>query len=105
MTCSRPRPPQSERQRLRTVAFERQNGLCHWCQTPMLNAKGKGPRPRPRALPFHYATLEHLVPRHIGGGDTEENTVAACFQCNQERGGAMTPPHSARYAPKRGSAR
>lgn len=85
----------AERARLRDAAFKRQKGLCHWCKTPMLNTK----RARRARSPM-ACTLEHLIPRHIGGPNTEDNTVAACLQCNEERGGAMTPPHSARFAPR-----
>lgn len=77
---------------LRRQAFYKQDGLCHWCKTPMaLNAGKQQP---------HSVTLEHLIPEHAGGPDTEENCVAACKQCNAERGGAFTPPFSARFAPK-----
>lgn len=80
------------RRRLRRLAFKRQGGLCYWCKTPMVNTS---PRERP-----HSVTLEHLVPKYKGGKDTEDNCVAACLQCNNERGGAFTPPFSVQYAPK-----
>lgn len=77
---------------LRERAFYAQDTLCYWCKTPMLlNAKKGAP---------HSVTLEHLIPEHAGGKTTKENCVAACKQCNGERGGAFTPPHSARFAPK-----
>jgi len=32
-------------------------------------------------------TLDHIVPRHRGGGHTWENLVAACKSCNHRKGG------------------
>ena len=32
-------------------------------------------------------TLDHIVPRHRGGGHTWENLVAACKPCNHRKGG------------------
>ncbi len=32
-------------------------------------------------------TLDHVVPRHRGGGHTWENLVAACKGCNHRKGG------------------
>lgn len=29
------------------------------------------------------ATIEHLVPRVLGGRDTRDNLVAACHECNR----------------------
>jgi len=31
-------------------------------------------------------TVDHVVPRSIGGGDTWENLVCACSQCNNRKG-------------------
>lgn len=30
-------------------------------------------------------TIDHVMPRSKGGGDSFENCVTACFQCNQEK--------------------
>ena len=35
----------------------------------------------------HDLTLDHVVPRHRGGGHTWENLVAACKPCNHRKGG------------------
>lgn len=32
------------------------------------------------------ATIEHLIPRGMGGSDRKENVVMACAYCNQKRG-------------------
>ena len=35
----------------------------------------------------HDLTLDHVVPRHRGGGHTWDNLVAACKPCNHRKGG------------------
>lgn len=35
----------------------------------------------------HALTIDHVVPRHQGGGHTWLNLVAACPQCNRRKGG------------------
>ena len=35
----------------------------------------------------HDLTLDHIVPRHRGGGHTWDNLVAACKPCNHRKGG------------------
>ncbi len=35
----------------------------------------------------HDLTLDHVVPRHRGGGHTWENLVTACKVCNHRKGG------------------
>lgn len=31
-------------------------------------------------------TVDHIVPKHLGGKDTWENLVAACAECNNKKG-------------------
>ncbi|HYX10653.1 MAG TPA: HNH endonuclease, partial [Candidatus Acidoferrum sp.] len=35
----------------------------------------------------HDLTLDHIMPRHRGGGHTWENLVTACKSCNHRKGG------------------
>jgi 5-methylcytosine-specific restriction endonuclease McrA len=35
----------------------------------------------------HDLTLDHVVPRHRGGGHSWENLVSACRSCNHRKGG------------------
>jgi 5-methylcytosine-specific restriction endonuclease McrA len=55
-------------------------------------------------------TIDHVVPRHMGGGHSWENMVTACPACNHRKGGRTVeqaqmrllstpaePPTSARY--------
>lgn len=59
---------------------------------------------------MRFLTIDHIIPRHAGGGHSWENLVAACQACNRRKGGkkleqtGMTlnrrpapPPSSAAY--------
>lgn len=35
----------------------------------------------------HHLTIDHVVPRHMGGKHTWKNLVAACSPCNRRKGG------------------
>ncbi len=61
----RPRVKLSKRE-----IFRRDNFTCQYCgrQTPNL-------------------TIDHVIPRHRGGGHRWDNLVAACPQCNRHKGG------------------
>ena len=61
----RPRIALSKREILR-----RDNYTCQYCGR-------KGPP----------MTIDHVYPRHLGGGHTWENLVAACPSCNRRKGG------------------
>lgn len=48
-------------------------------------------------------TLDHVIPRSRGGGDTWENLVTACVTCNVKKG-SRTPKEAAmilRYPPRK----
>jgi len=49
--------------------LQRDNHTCQYC-----NYSGDG------------LTLDHVVPRSRGGGDTWENMVTACVRCNVKKG-------------------
>jgi 5-methylcytosine-specific restriction endonuclease McrA len=36
-----------------------------------------------------HLTIDHVIPRHLGGPHTWENVVAACAPCNRRKGGAL----------------
>lgn len=63
---------------------ERQNWRCCYCGIRM-------------QLEVHFqrdsATLEHVVPRSLGGPDDEGNIVMACYPCNHERADKFFQPH------------
>ncbi len=49
--------------------IKRDNHTCQYC--------GKNHQPM---------TIDHIVPRSLGGKDTWENLVTACFRCNGKKG-------------------
>ena len=73
------------RQRLETAKaqdwrrkrFKKQDGLCAYCEAPMVLE----PQNSKRA-----ATLDHVIPRSRGGEHHWENVVCACRTCNEEKG-------------------
>jgi 5-methylcytosine-specific restriction endonuclease McrA len=50
--------------------FRRDNFTCQYCGTRTNNL-----------------TIDHIIPRHLGGTHTWENLVAACPNCNHKKGG------------------
>jgi len=52
--------------------FRRDNYACQYCGS---NEK--------------QLTLDHVIPRSLGGNHTWENLVAACRQCNHRKGGRL----------------
>ena len=67
--------------------FIRDNFTCMYC--------GK------RHLSGADLTIDHVIPRYRGGRDTFENTVTACKQCNNRKGG-RTPSEAHMYYINRG---
>ncbi|MCW2973883.1 MAG: endonuclease [Thermoleophilia bacterium] len=80
MTRRLPKQPERRLARLRSELFARQDGLCHYCQQPMTLRTFAMQEPR---LDDRDATVEHLVPRVLGGRDEPGNLVAACHACNR----------------------
>lgn len=50
---------------------------CYWCGWDFRTATRD---------PMRKRTREHLVPKSLGGPATNENLVAACYNCNLRRG-------------------
>jgi 5-methylcytosine-specific restriction endonuclease McrA len=69
-----------ERRRL----YRAQRGRCHYCSRLV---RLRGPWDDPLA-----ATLDHVVPRALGGPTAPENLVVACRACNQRKGDALVSP-------------
>lgn len=65
--------------------YQRDGQVCRYCgrrladvaELPCLDG---GP------LPENYPTLDHVVPRSQGGGNSIMNMVVACFTCNLAKG-------------------
>jgi len=67
------RVPYKEIPLTRRNILERDSNICQYCQ-----AKGE------------QLTIDHVIPRSRGGGDSWENLVAACVRCNVKKG-SRTP--------------
>ncbi|MEM7245962.1 MAG: HNH endonuclease [Acidobacteriota bacterium] len=53
-------------------------GKCLHCNSPMLTTTD--------GELLGHASIEHVLPRHHGGGDDLENLALACDSCNQQKG-------------------
>ena len=67
--------PQREVRLTRRNIHARDLGRCHYC--------GK-------RFPSRELTVDHVIPRSLGGRDTWENLVTACVPCNSRKG-SRTP--------------
>jgi 5-methylcytosine-specific restriction endonuclease McrA len=67
-----------EKMQMQTVRFNRKNLFirddftCQYCGT---------------VEPTHKLSLDHVVPRSLGGPTTWENIVCCCLRCNSRKGG------------------
>lgn len=66
------------RRRSRRILFERQGGLCHWCNKIMTLNRRAVSSPE-------YATFEHLKERARGGKWNFANIVLSHNSCNEAR--------------------
>ncbi|WP_230529826.1 HNH endonuclease [Microvirga roseola] len=70
----------AQRLKLFEDVFARDGGRCVYCGVATHRlAKGQSRSPT-------LATLDHVVPRSLGGPLSRENLVLACQACNNERG-------------------
>jgi hypothetical protein len=73
----------------REALFREQDGKCYWCDRQMLMPKVY-PTPDGSNLPVDLCTLDHLFDRRHPLRSTaargEKRYVAACWQCNHDRG-------------------
>jgi 5-methylcytosine-specific restriction endonuclease McrA len=68
----------------RESLFIRDDYICWMCEIPC------DPDAR---VPDHTApTIDHIVPRSLGGGDEPDNLATACFMCNTLRGASWEIP-------------
>lgn len=66
--------------RLRTAAYNRQQGRCFWCGRLMLIKTHQDAPLEPRRC-----TADRRVSKLDGGRTNAENIVAACLECNNSR--------------------
>lgn len=65
--------------------FARDRNTCQYCG---------------RHFPTNELSIDHVLPRSQGGGDTWENLVCACIKCNARKGG-RTPDEAHMHLVKR----
>ncbi|HEV2566402.1 MAG TPA: HNH endonuclease [Microvirga sp.] len=70
----------AQRIRLFNDIFARDGGRCVYCGIPA-RRPGRGVKRAP-----DLATLDHVLPRSLGGPLDRDNIVLACSACNNERG-------------------
>lgn len=58
----------------RSAVFKRDNYHCQYCE---------------KSLTYSQITIDHIVPRSLGGNNTFENCVAACYDCNRKKGPSL----------------
>lgn len=74
----------------RAALFVQQSGLCHWCGCAMSFPAVYPKLDKGQKLPVDLCTLDHLRdrfdPLRRKQGRGEQRYVAACWQCNNDRG-------------------
>lgn len=63
--------PLQEKFELKWEIYKRERGKCFYCDMK---------------LKFKKATIDHIKPKSYGGELSKNNTVIACYTCNQKRG-------------------
>jgi 5-methylcytosine-specific restriction endonuclease McrA len=74
-----PRQPGTRMSRMRAKLYARQGGRCYYCDRDMTLRTFR----IQDQLRDEDVTVEHLVPRVLGGRDIPQNLVAACHGCNR----------------------
>lgn len=65
----------------RVAIYERDGGVCQLCSEPVdFDA---------HVMSADAPTLDHVLPRSLGGGDEPENLRLACRACNVTRGNRL----------------
>lgn len=73
----------SRKTKYRINLLRKQKCKCFWCGKRFDTKTKKGRK---------KITLDHLLPKSMGGKLNVENLVASCHECNQTRGNQMTHP-------------
>lgn len=93
-------------QKVRSRAFDAQQGLCFYCNLPMaaspeeLQSFARTHGLKAREAHALLATAEHLHARRDGGGDSPENIAAAHHVCNMRRHRTPSPMSPEHYRSK-----
>lgn len=72
----------SDLRRVQLKFYQKQEGLCFWCNKPMLMHFDIG------WTPTHHrrCTLDHIKPKAHGGSHAHRNLVGSCRLCNNDKG-------------------
>lgn len=76
----------------RRAELMRECPFCHYCKVRLCVWTWKDyPVPLSHSVDgdgcaYGWATVDHIIPRSIGGRDTSGNTVLACSVCNAAKG-------------------
>jgi 5-methylcytosine-specific restriction endonuclease McrA len=69
----------------RRTVIHRDGRKCRYC------GRAVQERPNPHKARADDLTIDHVVPRHMGGGSTVDNMVVACHKCNHEKDRTLLP--------------
>lgn len=64
-----------------TIRDGNESLVCPWCEMEMVPGSDARHSKNPRA-----STIEHVIPKDMGGADRLENLVLVCLTCNVRRG-------------------
>lgn len=67
-------------QRRRRKLWMRFGGMCYYCGVPIARVRV------PDDITGRWFTVDHRVPRALGGSNHDSNLVASCNRCNQMKG-------------------
>ena len=79
----------ANKKQLRSALFDADR-MCPACGREM-TMRGHGGK-----LPSNFATLDHIIPRSMGGGDHAENFELMCLRCNHKKDDLMPDELEAR---------
>lgn len=74
--------PKSRTEMLRYLAKRDAGWICTYCLRDLAPRYGGGVAP----------TIDHFIPRVMGGTDDADNLVLSCSPCNLRKGNALWPP-------------
>lgn len=66
-----------QKHEIRKKVWEKSDKKCFYCRVEMVFKGRRNGK---------FMTMDHLIPKSLGGKLTEDNIVAACLACNKARG-------------------
>lgn len=75
------------RREKRMRIYARDGWRCVWCRAPLIDGRAlKAMLDERGGTPLELATLDHFLPRGLGGDNTAGNLITCCTKCNEMRG-------------------